>query len=171
MIALHVSRYRWRNLLVAAILLCFVFPSYGAVPNTVSDNSIAVVFDRFTAEAEQGLAEAQYNLAIFYEEGLGVQPDIVNAMYWYRKAAEQGHIRSQYKLGLIYLDETTLPMDSDQGIEWLRLAARQDDANSFYKLGQLFSDPQSRHYHEVLARSRKEGSSVESVQVGSAIYR
>lgn len=36
--------------------------------------------------AEQGFADAQYNLSICYEEGLGVQQDSVQAEYWLTKS-------------------------------------------------------------------------------------
>ncbi len=36
----------------------------------------------YTKAAEQGLAEAQYNLAIFYSNGRGVRRDYVKAYFW-----------------------------------------------------------------------------------------
>jgi septal ring-binding cell division protein DamX len=41
--------------------------------------------------AEQGLAEAQYNLALAYQEGAGVPRDEQMAARYYRQAAENGH--------------------------------------------------------------------------------
>ncbi|TAN66804.1 MAG: sel1 repeat family protein [Methylobacter sp.] len=38
--------------------------------------------------AEQGNANAQYNLALKYKTGQGVTKDDTKAAYWYRKAAE-----------------------------------------------------------------------------------
>jgi hypothetical protein len=40
--------------------------------------------------AEQGDAEAQYNLGLMYLEGLGVKQDNVEAYAWIRTAAAQG---------------------------------------------------------------------------------
>ena len=40
--------------------------------------------------AEQGLAEAQYNLGHCYYNGIGVEQDYSEAAKWYRLAAEQG---------------------------------------------------------------------------------
>lgn len=42
--------------------------------------------DRTRRAADQGDPEAQYSLAMFYEEG-----DLEQAVFWYRKAALQGH--------------------------------------------------------------------------------
>jgi TPR repeat protein len=46
--------------------------------------------DWFTRAADKGIAQAQYNLGIFYENGNGVQPDIEQAREWYQRAAAQG---------------------------------------------------------------------------------
>ena len=45
--------------------------------------------------AQQGDVNAQFNLAVMYSEGRGVQPDHVEAAKWYRKSAEQGHNKAQ----------------------------------------------------------------------------
>ncbi|HEX9814571.1 MAG TPA: SEL1-like repeat protein, partial [Myxococcota bacterium] len=56
----------------------------------------------YRASAEQGLAAAQYNLAIAYELGRGVDRDPRAALDWCTKAAEQGLDRAQMHLGKIY---------------------------------------------------------------------
>jgi TPR repeat protein len=38
-----------------------------------------------------GYADAQYNLALMYNNGEGVPQDYALAVEWYRKAAEQGY--------------------------------------------------------------------------------
>ena len=43
--------------------------------------------------AEQGYLDAQYNLAIMYDNGFGVSKDRGKAVKWYRKAAEQERIK------------------------------------------------------------------------------
>ena len=43
--------------------------------------------------AEQGIADAQYNLGVMYYNGWGVPQDYSAAVSWYRKAAEQGPCR------------------------------------------------------------------------------
>ena len=52
--------------------------------------------------AEQGFAEAQYNLGVCYYHGLGVEPDYSEAVKWWRQAAEQGHAEAQNNLGDCY---------------------------------------------------------------------
>ena len=59
----------------------------------------------FRKAADQGNAEAQYELGELYNDGFNLIGGTVNeneAVKWYRKAAEQGHAESQYKLGECY---------------------------------------------------------------------
>jgi TPR repeat protein len=76
--------------------------------------------------AERGNAEAQFNLAIMYENGLVdsryvAEGNHSEAMKWLLAAAEQGLPRAQMKLAEMYGDE---PDGSVQACEWYLLAAR-----------------------------------------------
>lgn len=44
----------------------------------------------FNRAALAGLADSQYNLALLYESGLGVEQDLSRAYFWYRVAAKAG---------------------------------------------------------------------------------
>jgi TPR repeat protein len=46
--------------------------------------------DGLRKAAEQGNADAQFNLAVAYENGAGVPKNLAEAAKWYLKAAEQG---------------------------------------------------------------------------------
>ena len=52
--------------------------------------------------AEQGDAQAQYNLGTMYETGKGVPGDDTEAVKWYRLAAEKGYLEAQLRLGVMY---------------------------------------------------------------------
>ena len=51
------------------------------------------------AAAKQGHAKGQVYTGDCYEEGWGVEPNLVSAFEWYMKAAEQEDARAQYKIG------------------------------------------------------------------------
>ena len=53
----------------------------------------------FRIAAEQGHADAQFNLGHMYELGWSVDRNNSTAVEWYRKAAEEGHADAQYRLG------------------------------------------------------------------------
>ena len=76
--------------------------------------------------AERGNAEAQFNLAIMYENGLVdsryvAEGNHSEAMRWLLAAAEQGLARAQVKLAEMYGEE---PDGSVQACEWYLLAAK-----------------------------------------------
>ncbi len=52
--------------------------------------------------AEQGNANAQYNLGMMYEQGSGILQDYKTAVKWYRLAAEQEDAGAQTGLGAMY---------------------------------------------------------------------
>lgn len=49
------------------------------------------IVNNYQKFAEQGDAQAQFNLGTCYANGYGVPQDISEAVKWWRKAAEQGH--------------------------------------------------------------------------------
>ena len=51
---------------------------------------VAGDFETTKKAAEQGDAEAQYNLGVMYANGDGLPEDDAEAVRWYRMAAEQG---------------------------------------------------------------------------------
>ena len=73
--------------------------------------------------AEQGNADAQYNLGVMYDHGRGVPQDDAEAVGWYRKAAEQGYAKAQFNLGNMYITGLGVPLDYAQAHMWYNLAA------------------------------------------------
>jgi TPR repeat protein len=61
--------------------------------------------------AEQGDADAQFNLALMYEDGLGVPQDYKEAVRLYRLSAEQGYAEAQFNLGNRYYNGQGIPQD------------------------------------------------------------
>ena len=84
--------------------------------------------------AEQGHADAQYNLAKCYYNGTGVAQDYYAAVSWSRKAAEQGHANAQYNLAVCYVTGTGVAQDYYAAVSWFRKAAEQGHANAQYNL-------------------------------------
>lgn len=88
--------------------------------------------------AENGHAEAQFNLGAVYEAGLGVLENPENAAGWYALAAGQGHAKAQYNLGVMFADGRGVARDDTRAAIWLRKAAEQDHGKAQYNLGILY---------------------------------
>ena len=85
----------------------------------------------FRKSAEQGYANAQFDLGFSYALGEGHPEDDYEAMKWFRKAAEQGHANAQYKLGESYANGTGVNQNLILSYQWLTLAAGQRDQDAF----------------------------------------
>ena len=92
--------------------------------------------------AEQGDAEAQYNLGVIYDRGQGVTQDYAEAVKWYRKAAEQGDARAQGNLGVMYSTGRGVPQDYAEAAKWFRKAAEQGWADAQHNLGLMHGNGQ-----------------------------
>ena len=54
--------------------------------------------------AESGDTKFQYMLGLFYEDGIGAQKNIAEAIRWFKKAAEQGLEEAKEKLDVLGVD-------------------------------------------------------------------
>ena len=87
--------------------------------------------------AIEGLAEAQYALAVLYQRGRGVSQDPVRALLWYHSAAEQGHAPAQYNLGVFHLEARGVPRNYAEARRWFTRAADQRLWQAEFNLGVL----------------------------------
>ncbi len=92
-------------------------PKGGAVPGR---------FLEYKAKAEQGDAEAQFNLGFCYDDGRGVRKDYGEAVKWYRKAAEQNFAPAQFNLGCCYANGQGVARDKVEAYAWFSMAAKAD---------------------------------------------
>lgn len=71
------------------------------------NNQYVEAVSLYTRAAEMGLPEAQYELAVCYEEGCGIVPSRADALKWYQKAANNGYEKA--KAALRRLNGTATP--------------------------------------------------------------
>ncbi len=75
--------------------------------------------------AAQGDPNAQFRLALMYDNGQGVSQNHREAAGWYRQAAEQGIAEAQFRLGLMYDNGLGVMQDLGQAANWYHRAAEQ----------------------------------------------
>ena len=89
--------------------------------------------------ADQGNADAQWQMGVRYHNGENVPRDDAQAMQWFLRAAEQGHATAQATLGAYYWAGRGVPQDLSKAYFWSALALAQGDENSKSRLEGLAS--------------------------------
>ncbi len=89
----------------------------------------------FERAAEAGLADSQYNLALLYEHGLGIEQDLSRAYQWYIRAAKLGVKEAAEQAGRLkqMLSAAETATTSEQSGSWrpvLEDAAKSADRGS-----------------------------------------
>ena len=111
----------------------------------------------FQQAAEGGYVSAQYELAMRYVTGVGIEADLDEAARWYGKAAEGGHAGAQFQLGELAFRRaeaaehaaalegrdapglTAYRKALKEAVRWYVAAAEQDDADALFVMGRLFA--------------------------------
>ena len=96
---------------------------YGIVGQ--EDDSKAV--KQYTKAADQGFAEAQYDLGFCYSTAQGVPHDKAEAVKYYRAAADQGLAEAQSALAGCYQVGEGVQKDIGEAIEYYKKAANQGE--------------------------------------------
>ncbi len=88
--------------------------------------------------AQQGSAQAAFNVGVMYERGFVVERDSTRAVEWYRKASDADLPVAKHNLALLLRDGKGAPRNGKEAIELLRSAARQGMAASMFSLGDIY---------------------------------
>ena len=94
--------------------------------------------------ADAGDAQAQYELGFCHENGVGVEPDKVEAMKWFRRSAQGGYAPAQFLLGFFHQEGHRLEYDHDEILRWYGKAADQGYAKAQFNLGCYYDDGQDK---------------------------
>ena len=88
--------------------------------------------------AEQGDAQAQYEVGRRFWNGDGVDQDHKQAADWFDRAARQGLAAAQCALGLCYERGDGVEQDMWQAAAWYQWAAQQDDVEAQLHLSECY---------------------------------
>lgn len=90
------------------------------------------------SRAEQGDAAAQFELAMAYDAGRGVERDLTEAAHWCTKAADQGYAVAQNCIGSMYQFGDGVLQDEAVAVSWYEKAAAQDYGEAYTNLGYMY---------------------------------
>ena len=92
--------------------------------------------------AEQGDAQAQYNIGGMYYTGRGVFQNYKQAFYYYKKAAEQENAKAQNSIGMMYAEGQGVPQNYKQALYWYKKSAEQGYAYAQFNVGGMYAEGQ-----------------------------
>jgi TPR repeat protein len=132
---IDMMKYRARFLMMA-FMAAMVWGLAGCAPANYNKglkhykpDDVAAALRELKPLAEQGDADAQFNLGSLYYQGRGVSQDHSEALRWIRKAAEQGHVYAQVTIGSIHSEGVpgVIQKDYPRALMWFVFAAAQGD--------------------------------------------
>lgn len=126
------------------MILVFLFPIIvGAQLDSLLMDKLMAIANRhpkdlynLETEAEQGNAEAQLILAMYYSGD--TPPDYERALYWYRKSAEQDYDYAQFILAFKYYNGEGMPADTAQAFYWYKKSAEQGNESAQFQLALFY---------------------------------
>jgi len=120
----------------------FITGLFSTRPTAPKGAAVPGKFLEYEAKAEQGDAEAQFNLGYCYDDGRGVTKNSKEAVKWYRKAAEQNYAPAQSNLGYCYDNGRGVEKDAEEATKWYRKAAEQGHPEAQSNLGYCYANGQ-----------------------------
>ncbi|PCI55885.1 MAG: hypothetical protein COB36_03550 [Alphaproteobacteria bacterium] len=94
----------------------------------------------FEEAANNGIANAKYNLGVLHHQGLGVTQNIERAMTLYEDAAELGHPEAQYNLGIAHIEGIGVAYDPKRAAYFFQMAANKNVTEAAYNLGLIYEN-------------------------------
>ena len=103
--------------------------------STVTTN---LAHDRLLTSAKEGDAEAQFQLAMRFYEGVDVEQDGYQALFLLRKSAAGGFVAANYSIGFLYEFGEGIEQDLERAIRWYRIAADMGFGPAQSRLGDFY---------------------------------
>ena len=139
--------------------------------------------------AKRGSRQAQYELALCFRDGRGVEVNLTKALYWMRQAAEAGLPEAQLELGVLLVQDLPMKITSDkansnsssttlehdnESFYWILRAAKNGLPEAQIELAQLFVEGQYVHRNSSTAfywfkRAAKAGHPYAQYRVGAML--
>lgn len=93
----------------------------------------------YKSEAMRGDIESQYQLAVRYKKGRGVEENPYKALKWYREAAKRGHQAATRELALWYEKGQGIQKNVTSAIDFLLKLGNENGAWGQNKLGRFYT--------------------------------
>lgn len=131
--------------LVVILVTAYIIPQSKVAPLAVTKaepvtSSIVQSFTNLEQAAQDGNAEAQFELAWSYASGLGTEQSWEKAAHWMQAAAEQGYPKAQHILGHYYYFGRGLEQNDELAFSWFHSAAEQGIGEAQLITGRMLAE-------------------------------
>lgn len=111
----------------------------GVIPTSHANDGerLIALVSQWYQQAEQDDADALFNLGQYYRQGIGIQPDLDQAVLFYQRAAELGHTAAQLNLGSLYYFTLPAAPNIEQAKHFWTQAAEANHPDAQYLLAIL----------------------------------
>lgn len=89
----------------------------------IGPNDVEEAVEWLTKAAESGYTDANLQLGMMYQDGIGVTRDPALAIRWFQKPAEEGNPWAQFSMGELLSEVEGMTGDAPAALEWFRKAA------------------------------------------------
>jgi len=123
----------------------------------------AEAFKWFQLAAEQGLSKSQVKVGYFYDQGLGIHKDHVQAVHWYGLAAAQGDSQAEFDLAMCYykgegVESNNPAQNRAAAVKWFSAALNQGYESAANGLGLVYEFGSSPSDYKEALRWYKKGA-------------
>ena len=121
----------------------------------------------YRQSAEEGNAEAQFDIGYAYYTGEGIGRDYTSAAMWFKRSAKQQFAKAMYNLAYCYMNGRGVPRDYDKAYSMLVESAEKNYKRAQLTLADCFARGVLVEQNEAESnkwRSRAEGGSAEKQQ-------
>lgn len=95
-----------------------------------------------TRQTSQQIMEGdrQFNIALRYENGIGINKNLPQAVKWYLRSAKNGNVKAQFNLASMYQYGKGTERNTLEAAKWYKRAAEQGDTKARTNLNELIKD-------------------------------
>jgi len=115
-------------------------------------------FKYLSEASKEGDSAAEYNLALMYYMGDGVDQNISASLELLNSSALKGYKKSIENIGRIYM----LDYQFDKAIKWLKINAKEGDAQANYFLAEIYIQNEDFKNAKIYAQKAIESGIVEA---------
>lgn len=90
--------------------------------------------------AEQGNAQANYQLGMMESFGLGAPSNPAEAFRHYKLAAEAGHVEAQFNVAAFFAQGRGVEQNYVEALRWYQKAAEGGDADALFRVGVMYAN-------------------------------